>query len=142
MRVRHAVNGDTFQPGELLVAPGGLQTMVCRAGTGLKLAIKDGPAVFHQKPSLEVLFSSLADTAARNTVAAVLSGAGVDGVTSMLSLRRAGARTLAESPQSSACGELPNRAVQCGAAEFTAPANQIAEKMLSLASAGSLSRAA
>jgi two-component system chemotaxis response regulator CheB len=142
VRIKQAVDGDTLRPGQILIAPGDSHTLIRRGPGGWTTAVKAGPAVFHQKPSIEVLFNSLVETTGQSTVAAVFSGAGVDGVAGMLSLRKAGGRTIAESPSISVCSDLPTRAQRCGSAEITLPANQIAQKMLEFAAQIQLPRAA
>jgi two-component system chemotaxis response regulator CheB len=142
VRVKPARDGDTVQPGVVLIAPGESHLLLRRNNSDWTVKIKDGPAVFHQKPSAEMLFGSLADISGANAVGVLLSGAGVDGVAGLLQLRKAGARTFVESQSTSILSDLPNRAFQCGAAEFQIPANEIAAKMLDLATTQSIHRAA
>jgi two-component system chemotaxis response regulator CheB len=142
MPIKLAADGDAIQSGRVLIAPGDSHLIVRRSQGGLTVAVKPGPAVFHQMPSLELLFNSLADTAAARTVAAVFSGSGVDGVAGLLNLRKAGGRTIAQSPQTCACDELPTRALRTGGADIELPANEIANKLLECASEIQLPRAA
>jgi two-component system chemotaxis response regulator CheB len=142
VRIKSAATGDAIVPGQLLIAPGNAHMMVRRTAAGLTVVVKDGPALFHQKPSIEVLFNSLAEHAGQSTIAAYLSGSGDDGVTGLLALRNAGARTIIQSPESCLCPDAPVRAVRCGAGEFTTPIGEIARQMLELSAQISLPRAA
>jgi two-component system chemotaxis response regulator CheB len=142
VKVTPAREGEKIQRGRVYVAPGNGHLLLRNNGSDWTIQIKDGPAVFHQKPSIEMLFNSIADTAAPLAVGVLLGAAGVDGIAGLLQLRKAGGRTLAESPATSLFSELPNRAVQCGAAETSAPANELATKMLELATTHQLPQAA
>jgi two-component system chemotaxis response regulator CheB len=142
VRITPARDGDKIQPGHIFVAPGNGHLLLRRNGADWSIQIKDGPAVFHQKPSIEMLFNSIADTAAPQAVGVLLGSAGVDGIAGLLQMRKAGSRTLTESPATSLFTDLPNRALQCGAAETSAPANELANKMLELATARQMPKAA
>jgi two-component system, chemotaxis family, protein-glutamate methylesterase/glutaminase len=142
VRVKPARDGDGVRPGQVLIAPGESHLLLRRNNSDWTVKIKDGPAVFHQKPSAEMLFGSLADTGAPQAVGVLLGGAGVDGIAGLLQLRKAGARTLVESQSTSILADLPTRAFHCGAAEAQIPANELAAKMLELATTQRIPRAA
>jgi two-component system chemotaxis response regulator CheB len=142
VRLNPASHGDVILPGQILIAPGNAHAMVRRTATGLSIAIKDGPAVYSQKPSVEVLFNSLAECAGPSTVAAYLNGSGDDGVTGLLNLRNAGAKTIVQLPSTCLCPDAPARAQRCRAGEFSIPPAQIARQMLDLATQLSIPRAA
>ena len=142
MQMKHAADGDTIESGQILIAPGGSHMLIRRSQRGLAVNIKPGPSVFHQRPSLDLLFNSLSEAAARSSVAAVFSGSGVDGVAGLLNLRQAGGRTLAQLPQTCPCDELPTRVLHTQAAAIALPANEIAKKLLEFAEQSELPRAA
>ncbi len=140
--IKQAENGDAIRAGQILVAPGDKHLFVRRGTNGWTVAVKNGPAVFHQRPSLEVLFNSLADSAPSSTIAALFSGTGVDGAAALLGLRKSGARTVAQTPDTAVCSDLLLRAQRCHSIELSLPANEIAQKMLNLAAEMQLSKAA
>jgi two-component system chemotaxis response regulator CheB len=142
-RVKCAANGDLIRTGQVLIAPGDLHAVVHRGNGGaLSISLKNGPAVFHQKPSMEVLFNSLAESAGSSTTAAVLGGSGVDGVAGLLTLKKSGARTIAQLPQSCVCSDLPTRCQRGGCIDQLLPPNQIAENLLKQSNQSPLPQAA
>lgn len=131
--VREARDGDSVIPGRVLIAPGGRHMLLRRSGARYYVAIKDGPPVCHQKPSVEVLFQSVAQYAGRNVVAAMLTGMGNDGAKGMLAIREAGGRTVAQDEQSCVVFGMPKEAISLGAAEKVVPLGEVARTMLGLA---------
>jgi two-component system chemotaxis response regulator CheB len=131
--VKLAVNGGVVEAGVVHIAPGNAHVMLRRSGSGWGIQIKDGPAVFNQKPSMEVLLNSIAETAAPAAIGVLLGGAGVDGIAGLLRLRKAGGRTLTEAPESSVFGELPSRAIKCGAAEGSCGIGEMGGKIMEYA---------
>src|SRR5258705_2289888 len=79
VRVKEAADGDLVKPGHALIAPGGMHMILRRSGAQYLVQVKDGPEVFHQRPSVEVLFNSVAQAAGANAVGAILTGMGADG---------------------------------------------------------------
>ncbi len=133
MEVREAADGDGVIPGRVLIAPGGQHMVLRRSGARYYVAITDGPRVCHQKPSVEVLFQSVAQYAGANAVGAMLTGMGNDGAKAMLEMRHQGARTVAQDEASCVVFGMPKEAIEAGAAEKVVPLNKIAETMLSMA---------
>ena len=107
VRVKEAQDGDGVFTGQVLLAPGGLHMILRRSGARYYVQIKDGPEVFHQKPSVEVLFQSVAQAAGRNAVGAILTGMGADGAKGLLLMRQAGARTVAQDEASCVVFGMP-----------------------------------
>ncbi len=132
LTVREAVSGDRILPGTALIAPGGIHMLVRRSGANYHIVLKDGPPVFHQKPSVEVLFQSLAQYAGANAVGAILTGMGADGATGLLKMRQAGAHTLAQDEQTSVVYGMPKEAVDIGAAERVVPLKDIALNLVNM----------
>jgi two-component system chemotaxis response regulator CheB len=131
--VREAKTGDSIVPGLALVAPGNFHTIVRRSGARYFLEVKDGPAVYHQRPSVEVMFNSVAKYVGANAVGVILTGMGCDGAYGLLAMREAGAHTIAQDEATSVVWGMPGEAVKVGAAETVLPLQRIAEKALELA---------
>ena len=132
VRVQEAQDGDHVVPGRVLIAPGGLHMLLARSGATYFVRLKDGPPVCRQKPSVDVLFNSVATYAGPNAVAALLTGMGDDGARGLLNMRRAGAHTLAQDEQSCIVFGMPKEAIACGAAEEIVPLNRVAERLIDL----------
>jgi two-component system chemotaxis response regulator CheB len=133
VHVKEAQDGDSVFPGQVLIAPGGFHMILRNSGARYFVQIKDGPEVFHQKPSVEVLFHSCAQTAGRNAVGALLTGMGADGANGLLLMRNAGAKTIAQDENTCVVFGMPNEAIKCGAAEHVVPLPNIARTILDLA---------
>jgi two-component system chemotaxis response regulator CheB len=125
MQVKEAADGDAVAPGLALVAPGNLHMMLRKAGGSYRVSVKDGPRVCYQRPSVDVLFSSVADTAGDNATGVLLTGMGSDGAQGLLRMRQAGARTLVQDEASCVVFGMPREAVRVGAAERVLPLQKI-----------------
>ncbi|MHC4553618.1 MAG: protein-glutamate methylesterase/protein-glutamine glutaminase [Planctomycetota bacterium] len=134
VRVKEAVDGDRIIPGHVFIAPGGMHMLLKRSGANYYVTIKDGPAVCRQKPSVEVLFNSVAKYAGSNAVGAMLTGMGDDGAKGMLNMKENGAKTIAQDEASCVVFGMPKEAIKVGAADHILPLNQIPQKLLNLAS--------
>ncbi len=121
MQVREAHDNDSVVPGVALVAPGNHHMMLDRDGARYVVRIKDGPAVHHQRPSVDVLFDSVARKAGRNAVGVLLTGMGADGARGLLSMRESGAYTLAEDESTCIVFGMPKEAIKLGAVDEVAP---------------------
>jgi two-component system chemotaxis response regulator CheB len=128
--VRVAQDGDVVEPGTALIAPGGLQTRVQRLRGKLRITVVDERAVNHQAPSVDVLFDSIADTAAADAIAVILTGMGDDGARGMLRLRQSGAYTIAESEETCVVYGMPRAAVAAKAVISSAPLPEIPDLIL------------
>ena len=133
MSVKEAQDGDHVVPGRVLIAPGGWHMLLQRSGANYYVALKDGPHVCHQRPSVEVLFNSVAKYAGANAIGAILTGMGDDGATGLLNMRQAGAHTLAEDEQTCVVFGMPKEAIARGGAERVVPLGKVAETLVSLA---------
>lgn len=136
VHVKEAVDGDTVVPGRVLVAPGGLHMLLRRSGARYYVEVKDGPEVHHQRPSVEVLFNSVAKCAGANAVGAILTGMGADGAKGLLAMRQAGARTIAQDERTCAVFGMPMEAIKCGAAEAVVPLGDVARALIRFACEG------
>ncbi len=117
MTVREAKDGDDVVPGVALVAPGDYHMVLQQSGARYVVRIKDGPAVFHQRPSVDVLFQSVAGSAGPNAVGVILTGMGADGAKGLLAMREAGAHTIAQDEASCVVFGMPKEAIKLGAAD-------------------------
>ncbi len=114
--VKEAVDGDWATPGKALIAPGNRHMILKRSGARYYVEVKDGPLVYHQRPSVEVLFSSVAKYAGPNAVGIILTGMGRDGANGLLEMKNAGAFTIAQDENSCIVYGMPREAVALGAA--------------------------
>lgn len=133
-RVKEASDGDVVAPGTVLIAPGNMHMLLRRSGSVYFVNIKYGPYVNYQRPSVDVLFTSVAKYAGANAVGVILTGMGNDGAEGLLSMRQAGARTVAQDGASCVVFGMPLSAIKLGAAEFVVPLGDIASKVLELIS--------
>src|SRR6202000_810293 len=88
--VKEACDGDEVRPGRALIAPGNFHMGLRKAGHGYRVEVKDGPQVCYQRPSVDVMFSSVAEVAGKNAIGVILTGMGSDGAQGMLRMKRAG----------------------------------------------------
>ena len=126
LEVREAKDGDFVIPGVALVAPGGLHMMVTLSGARYQIRVKDGPPVHHQRPSVDVLFASVARSAGKNAIGAILTGMGADGARGLLQMREQGAYTIAQDEASCVVFGMPKEAIKLDAAEAVMPLHDIA----------------
>jgi two-component system chemotaxis response regulator CheB len=118
IEVREAKNGDRVLQGCALIAPGGYHTQVVRNGAFYCTEVFDAPPVNRHKPSVDVLFRSVAKAVGRNALGMILTGMGDDGARGLLSMRQAGANTIAQDEASSVVFGMPKEAIKLGAAEL------------------------
>jgi two-component system chemotaxis response regulator CheB len=130
VEVREARDHDPVLPGTALIAPGNRHMLLARSGGTYLVRIKDGPRVHYQRPSVDVLFHSVAEVAGRNAVGAILTGMGADGAKGLLAMRAAGAHTLAQDEASCVVFGMPKEAIKLGAAAEVVPLAAMAEALL------------
>ena len=132
--VREAVDGDRVMPGLALVAPGNFQMTVQKRGGEYRVAVREGERVCYQRPSVDVLFDSVASSAAGDAIGAILTGMGSDGARGMLKMKSAGARTIAQDEASCVVFGMPREAIQLGAVDYVLPIGRIAAQLMELSS--------
>jgi two-component system chemotaxis response regulator CheB len=130
LEVREARDNDHVVPGVALVAPGNRHMVLARSGGTYLVRIKDGPRVHYQRPSVDVLFHSVAQTAGRNAVGAILTGMGADGARGLLAMREGGAWTLAQDEASCVVFGMPKEAIKMNAADEVIPLDGMAAAIL------------
>lgn len=130
MSVREAVDGERLLDGHVYVAPGGLHLRVERTGAHWICRVTDDDPVNRHRPSVDVLFESVAQSAGPAAVGALLTGMGEDGARGLLAMLRAGATTVAQDEQTSVVWGMPGTAVRLGAAQSVLPLGAIASAIL------------
>jgi len=131
VEVREATHGERLLPGHVLIAPGGKHLMLRRGGAYYYAEVIDGPLVNRHKPSVDVLFRSVAKCAGRNALGIIMTGMGDDGARGLLEMRQAGAGTLAQDEASCVVFGMPKEAIKLGAAERQIALGHIAQAVLS-----------
>jgi two-component system chemotaxis response regulator CheB len=127
MTVQEAKNGDTVLRGRALIAPGNSHMLLKRSGARYYVEIKDGPLVSRHRPSVDVLFRSVARYAGKNAMGVIMTGMGDDGAKGMLEMKEAGAfLTIAQDEASCVVFGMPNEAIKLGAADKIMPLERIA----------------
>jgi len=116
MRVAEASDGEPVREGVALIAPGDYHMVLRRADSGYEVAVKDGPMVCYQRPSVDVLFSSVAEAAGEHAVGVILTGMGADGARGLLKMKNAGATTIAQDEETCVVFGMPKEAIRLGAA--------------------------
>ena len=141
VRVNEAAHGQPLLPGHALLAPGGQHLTVKRVGDQLVAQLSGEEKVNGHRPSVDVLFESVADYAGPNAIGAIRTGMGADGAEGLLAMRNAGAHTLAQDERSCVVFGMPREAIQRGAAEHVVPLDDVAGLLLGLAAQGPKSAA-
>ncbi|STQ90967.1 protein-glutamate methylesterase/protein-glutamine glutaminase [Iodobacter fluviatilis] len=117
IEVREAKNNDRILPGLALIAPGGKHMLVKRNGTQYHVDVIDGPMVSRHRPSVDVLFRSVANAAGRNATGFILTGMGDDGARGIKELHDTGARTYAQDEASCVVFGMPKEAIKLEACD-------------------------
>lgn len=111
IKVKEGEEGDRVLPGHAYIAPGDMHMELIRSGANYHIKINQLPAVNRHRPSVDVLFNSVAKSAGRNAVGAILTGMGSDGAQGLLAIRSAGAHTLAQSEKTCVVFGMPREAI-------------------------------
>jgi len=126
VNVKEAENGDWIQPGRILIAPGNYHMLVQKKGAKYYTRIKQGPPVHHHRPSVDVLFNSVAKAAGINATGVILTGMGSDGAKGLLAMKEQGAHTIGQDKDSCVVYGMPKVAHEMGAVAETLPLSKIA----------------
>jgi two-component system chemotaxis response regulator CheB len=129
-KVAEAQDGAALEIGHVYVAPGGEHHLEVIGSGALRCRLSDGPTVNGHRPSVDVLFHSVAKAAGRRAVGAILTGMGRDGAEGLLAMRQAGARTFGQDEASSVVYGMPKAAFEIGAVERQAPLDRLAVELL------------
>ncbi len=130
IRVKEACNNDRVLPGQALIAPGGKHMMLTRNGSQYHVEVINGPLVNRHKPSVDVLFRSVAKFAGKNAVGFIMTGMGDDGARGLKEMRQAGASTVAQDESSCVVFGMPKEAIAIDAAEKVMPLSNIPAEIM------------
>jgi len=130
MTVYEAVDGQQILPGHVYIAPGNRHLVVERNGARYICRLNNGPAVNRHKPSVDVMFRSVAQNVGKNAVGAILTGMGADGAQGLKEMLEAGADTLVQDERTSVVWGMPGEAYKIGAAKDQYPLEKIAKQLL------------
>jgi two-component system chemotaxis response regulator CheB len=133
LSVCEARDGQPILAGHAYIAPGDQHLLVVRNGARYQCQLNDGALVNRHRPSVDVLFRSVAQCAGRNAIGVMLTGMGRDGAEGMKEMREAGASTIAQDENTSVVWGMPGAAWEIGAAQSLHPLTQIAGRIAELA---------
>lgn len=130
IEVREARNNDRIHPGLALIAPGGKHMMVTRSGAFYHVQVVDGPLVNRHRPSVDVLFRSVAKFAGRNATGIIMTGMGDDGARGLKEMLDAGSATVAQDEASCVVFGMPKEAIKLNAAQRVMGLQEMAQVIL------------
>lgn len=130
IEVKEAQNNDRVSNSRALIAPGGKHMLLKRNGAQYHVEVIDGPLVNRHRPSVDVLFRSVAKCAGANALGVIMTGMGDDGAVGLLEMRQAGARTVAQDEASCVVYGMPKEAVKRGGVEKMVPLSAIAREIM------------
>ncbi|MBL8699067.1 MAG: chemotaxis response regulator protein-glutamate methylesterase [Alphaproteobacteria bacterium] len=128
--VAEATDGVRVLPGHVYIAPGGRHLELGRSGANYICKLHDQPPVSGHRPSVDVLFRSVARNAGANAVGVIMTGMGRDGADGLLEMRKAGARTIGQDEASCVVYGMPKVAREVGAVEVEVPLHKIPGEIL------------
>lgn len=129
MTVREATDGEMLTAGLALLAPGDRHLLLRRSGAGYRVELRDGPKVNGHKPSVDVLFRTVAESAGADAVGVILTGMGADGAQGLLQMRQAGADTIGQDEASCVVYGMPREAAIRGAVATVSSLDRIPERI-------------
>lgn len=138
IEVKEGIDGDQITRGRAIIAPGNRHLTVVRQRGGFYVELSDGPLVSRHRPSVDVLFHSVASAAGENALGIILTGMGNDGASGMLNMKRAGCTTIAQDEKSCVVFGMPKEAISAGAVDTVAPLDCIPNHIMAWASSGRL----
>lgn len=131
-KVQEASDGAPLLPGNVYLAPGGAAHFEVAGGLQPRCRLREGPTVNGHRPSVDVLFDSVADVYGRRAVGVILTGMGRDGSAGLLAMRKAGAKTIGQDEVTSVVYGMPKAAFEAGAVEQQLPLGAIGQAALDL----------
>lgn len=130
MKVKEAEDNDMLAVGKVLIAPGNYHMELRRSGAVYFVKLTQGERVHYQRPAVDVLFQTVTQYAGKNAIGVLLTGMGRDGAKGMLSMRNAGAYTIAQDEDSCVVFGMPKEAIDIGAVDKIAPLDQITAEII------------
>jgi two-component system chemotaxis response regulator CheB len=131
MSVKQAEDGDLIQPGHAYIAPGDQHLLIVRDGARYRCRLSDDAPVNHHRPSVDVMFHSIAENVGSNAIGVILTGMGADGSRGLRMMRERGAHTLAQDERTSVVWGMPGASVAIDAVDRVLPIDEIANALLS-----------
>lgn len=128
--VKEATDGERVMRGHAYIAPGGRHMELYRSGAKYFIKVRDGDLVNRHKPSVEVLFNSIARHAGQNAVGIIMTGMGRDGAEGLLNMKATGARTIAQDEKSCVVFGMSKEAIKIGAADEVLSLQDMPKKVL------------
>jgi two-component system chemotaxis response regulator CheB len=128
--VIEARNGDRVVTGRALIAPGGHHLVLRRDGATYHVEVRSGPLISGHRPSIDIMFKSVAKYAGANAVGVIMTGMGHDGAAGLAAMHQAGAVTLAQDESSSVVFGMAREAIAAGAVDEVVPLGRIAERVV------------
>jgi two-component system chemotaxis response regulator CheB len=128
--VKEAEDGDSVLPGRALIAPGNYHMMLTRSGARYSVRLNQDPPVNRHRPSVDVMFQSVAQYAGGNSIGVILTGMGGDGARGLLLMKRAGAHTIAQDESSCVVFGMPKEAIKLGGVDNVLPLGEIPAHLL------------
>jgi two-component system chemotaxis response regulator CheB len=130
INVKEAEGNERILPGHAYIAPGHSHLLLKHSGANYMTELSKSPTVNHHRPSVEVLFRSVAQNAGKNVIGVMLTGMGKDGAIGMLEMRQAGAFNFAQDEATCVVYGMPREAVAVGAVDEIVPIYDMAKKVL------------
>lgn len=141
IEVKEGEDGDQITRGRAIIAPGNRHLSVVRRGGAFFVELSDGPLVSRHRPSVDVLFHSVASAAGASALGIILTGMGNDGASGMLAMNRAGSDTIAQDEKSCVVFGMPKEAISAGGVDIVAPLSCIPDLIMDWANSYRLNAA-
>lgn len=135
IKVKEAQHGERILAGHAYIAPGHSHLMIRFASSAYFIELSQGPAINRHRPSVDVLFRSLANCAGANALGVILTGMGKDGAAGLLEMKQAGAHTWAQDEASCVVFGMPKEAIMCGAVDDVVPLKQLGSRVMAFVQA-------
>jgi two-component system chemotaxis response regulator CheB len=132
VEVREAQQGDRVIPGQALIAPGGKHMMLVRSGAQYRVEVRDGPLVNRHRPSVDVLFRSVAKCAGKNAVGIIMTGMGDDGAHGLKEMHDVGSYTIAQNEETCVVFGMPKEAIKSGGVDKVMSLQDIVKEIMSI----------
>lgn len=123
--VKEAEDGDMVRIGRVLIAPGNYHMLLKKSGSDYFVKVKQGPMVHHHRPSVDILFKSVASAAGSNSIGVILTGMGGDGALGLADMHNNGALTIAQNEQSCVVFGMPREAIKLNAVDVVVDINNV-----------------
>lgn len=130
IKVREAQHDDRLQPGQALIAPGNRHLLMKKRASGYVCQLSDAEPVSRHKPSVDVMFGSVATQIGRHALGVILTGMGRDGASGMAEMKRAGAYNIAQDEQSCVVFGMPREAINAGGVDVVVPLDRIFDRLM------------